>query len=110
LDRIGRHEAGGIDASQRNDHAHQLAAFDAAWVRAFGCLVATGMIVDRLLAVTIRHCRFGRGAAGGQGKADRGEGHCNCNEHGEEQPVHAFSCSLGPQVVNSRRRKAQTVY
>jgi hypothetical protein len=106
MGRLGRLEERRIDNGQRDDHAHQLAAFDAALVGALSHLVATGMVLGCLLAVTVVHCRFGHGgAAGSQGRAHRGKAHCNCNEDGEKQPIHAFSCNLRPQAVKSRHCK-----
>jgi len=104
MDRLRRHESWRINARQSDDHAHQLAAFDTASIRAFDHRVAARMSFGGL-AVAILHRRLGHGGAGGQGRADRGQGHCKSNQCREEGSVHAFSCSFRPQLVNSRRRK-----
>ena len=105
MDRLGRHESWRINDRQSDDHARQLAAFDSALIRAFGHRVAARMVLGGLLAVAILHRRLGHGAACGQGRADRGQGHRNCNQTSEKEPIHAYSCSFRPQLVNSRRRK-----
>jgi hypothetical protein len=89
-----------IDARRRDHHAHQFAALDSALVRAFGHRVTAGMVLARLLAVTILHRWLGHGAACQSG-ANWCEAHCECNQECEKHAMHSSSCSLRPQAVNS---------
>ena len=104
MNRLGRREDRWFNARQRDDHAHQLAALDAAIIRTFGRRVAARMLLGALLAVAILHCWLGHGIARSQSRADRSEGDCNSNQASQKEPIHAAVLQLHPpsrQVTSS---------
>jgi hypothetical protein len=108
IDWFGQSESRGPDVVQLGGHAHQLAASDAADICAIGLgVAAAGMILASFVGVvTARdhlavavldarhvhgqhaHRRLAHGVGRSQPKPDRGDGHGDGNQNGEDGSVH----------------------